>query len=277
MFTLVGTLLCLGKQIFAFKTEKKRYEQLIRDNQNSSGENAVPTERALITGTGETETVSPKKVVSTDMPALQTQQSDLDEDSVADEQKAHIKFSNKADNDDLMQIEDQNEHKKGSVPTTIKAHDVSSIIDRFDSVDNGDKTLQQVHGMFDQSKNVTPTMSRLRQTSQQTSDLRLEEDLDSSNKAANVPKESAKHKRIQSAVTTTGLMSNGAEDLAEDVNQKVRAVAQTPEGESSEYDSSLQQKSSKKTTSKKSKAVVEDLIQDIYSEENLEDYDSPEQ
>lgn len=79
-FTLVGTLFCLGKQIFAFKTEKKRYEQLIRDNQNSSGENAMPTERALITATDEHKTASPNKVVSTDMPALQTQQSDEDED-----------------------------------------------------------------------------------------------------------------------------------------------------------------------------------------------------
>lgn len=211
LLTLVGTVLCLGKQIFAFKTEKKRYEQLIRDNQSSSGENPMPTERALI-GTEGANTVSPKKVVSTDMPALNTQQSDEEEDdfnaSVADERKSDmkIKISKQADNDDIMQIEDQSKNdmnKKGSVPTTTKAHDVSSIIDRFDSVDNGDRTLQQVHGMFDQGKqSSTPAMSRLRQGSQQTSDLRLEEDMDYDNKDIDqvrdhmLTKESSKHKRI---------------------------------------------------------------------------------
>lgn len=97
----------------------------------------------------------------------------------------------------------------------------------------------------------------------------------SNNKAASLPKESGKHKRIQSAVTTTGLMSGAADDLAEEVPSKTRAVAQTPEAESSEYDSSLQHKSAAKS-SKKSKAIVEDLIQDIYSEDNLENFDSPD-
>ena len=48
--TLVATLFCLGKQIFAFKTEKKRYEQLVRDAQPPSGDDdgVMPTERALI-------------------------------------------------------------------------------------------------------------------------------------------------------------------------------------------------------------------------------------
>jgi len=51
--TLVGTLFCLGKQIFAFKTEKKRYEQLVRENNNQPGsvtaEGVMPTERHLMT------------------------------------------------------------------------------------------------------------------------------------------------------------------------------------------------------------------------------------
>lgn len=45
-----------------------------------------------------------------------------------------------------MQIEDQDRRdeiltKKSIKPHTTKAHDVSSIMDRFDSVDHGDKTL----------------------------------------------------------------------------------------------------------------------------------------
>ena len=63
LLTLVGTLMCLGKQVFAFRSEKRRYEQLIKDGGKSPtqkptsakvGPDAGPlhTERALITDAG---------------------------------------------------------------------------------------------------------------------------------------------------------------------------------------------------------------------------------
>jgi len=83
----------------------------------------------------------------------------------------------------LLQIEDQDAHlnlSKKSKPHG-KVNDVSSIIDRFDSVDHADKTLQQMNGLFDdkQSK-ATPAMSRLgKRESGVQSEMRLEEeDLD---------------------------------------------------------------------------------------------------
>ena len=59
--------------------------------------------------------------------------------------------------------------------------DASSITDKFDSMDHGDKTLQQVHGLFDDKQsNATPAMSSLnRHESGVSSEIRLEEeDLD---------------------------------------------------------------------------------------------------
>ena len=54
LVTLVATVLCLAKQICAFKTEKKRYEQLVREQSSEhhqapqADDLAVPTERALM-------------------------------------------------------------------------------------------------------------------------------------------------------------------------------------------------------------------------------------
>jgi len=49
-----------------------------------------------------------------------------------------------------LQIEDQDAHLNHSKKSKTGGKvDVSSIIDKFDSVDQADRTLQQMNGLFD--------------------------------------------------------------------------------------------------------------------------------
>lgn len=214
--TLVATLFCLGKQIFAFKTEKKRYEQLVRDNQNR--EEVMPTERALITNDDAKPTHalddSPKRNIESRM------RSSMNVDS-NDDKPLELKFSKEKienDHEDFLQIEDQDEKggvstKKSFKPPTGKAQDVSSIMEKFDSVDHGDKTLKEVRNLFDDKTSratpkATPTPPNLKIFDATTKSAKF---VDESYNMVNL-KEKPEHKRVQSAVTTCGLMSSHAPD-----------------------------------------------------------------
>ena len=177
LLTLVGTLLCLGKQVFAFRSEKRRYEQLIKDGGKGSGsptqktsasakvepDAALPTERALITEAGgkkDDDAVSPRKVISTDMPAMQLCQTDEDNGLQAE---IPVAKKNARAAAEFMQIEDQGEEGSGALAKQSKKKqqrapqgDVSPVEASASVIDDQivDNTLGEVtNNMFDkQSK-----------------------------------------------------------------------------------------------------------------------------
>lgn len=285
-------------------------------------EGVLPTERGLIARSNSPTCEDPKRVIATDMPAFRNEETQQDsqeqENSEETEQQVEIKFPHDGDNnEDLLQIEDQDAHlnlSKKSKPHG-KVNDVSSIIDRFDSVDHADKTLQQMNGLFDdkQSK-ATPAMSRLgKRESGVQSEMRLEEeDLDACRNQIvdHLNQEKTTHKRIQSAVTTVGLVSSEAADEAIEIPSKAaqkkkkgkqekkrgkqekkkdQQVTQNLQDQSSAATSTAGAVKSEKpketipviqpeTQAVRKTDAVEDMIQDLYSEDNLEgleDYNSP--
>lgn len=110
------------------------------------------TERGLITH-DDAKPIASNKVMATDMPALADMQTENDDDVIESPSKANrlenldLKLA-KNDSDSVMQIEDQdimgkstNKSRMTGKPMSGKNQDVSSIIDKFDSVDDNDKTI----------------------------------------------------------------------------------------------------------------------------------------
>lgn len=72
----------------------------------------------------------------------------------------------KNDSDSVMQIEDQdimgkstNKSRMTGKPMSGKNQDVSSIIDKFDSVDDNDKTIQKMQNLFEPAMPTTSSMT----------------------------------------------------------------------------------------------------------------------
>lgn len=119
VLTLAATLFCLGKQILALKTEKRRYEQLLKDNNDNepsdNNDPVAPTERALMSKDEDKPAGnSPSKQVATDQPALQNLETHEEEDNSppSSEIKKNpssdvLKFESESPNNDFLHIQDQ--------------------------------------------------------------------------------------------------------------------------------------------------------------------------
>lgn len=113
LLTLIATVLCLSKQVFALRSEKRRYDQLVKDGKSPTQKNdqpdaVMPTERALITEANDPakkeEDASPRRVIATDMPALQSCQTEENDTNLDRQMKPKREPSG-----DFLQIEDQGE------------------------------------------------------------------------------------------------------------------------------------------------------------------------
>lgn len=150
----------------------------------------VPTERALITNDDSKPTTtrnatneSPKRIIGTNMPALYSADTDQDD---ACEKPLEIKFPkqptcNERDQEDFLQIEDQDKNeelttktKKSIKAPTGRAQDLS-VIDKFNSVDYGDKTIADVRGLFDGGTSRTTPKLTPAQTTPVASRMQINE------------------------------------------------------------------------------------------------------
>jgi len=164
---------------------------------------------------------------------------------------------------------------------------VSSIMEKFDSVDHGDKTLKEVRNLFDDKTSratpkATPTPPNLKLFEATTKSAKF---VDESYNMVNL-KEKPENKRVQSAVTTCGLTSHAPDDSAFEVPHKSHKKQKQKKLKKSEVSRQTSKTDSNATEpitplnggEVQNKNDVEDMIQDLYSQDDIdaEDYDSPE-
>lgn len=277
LLTLVGTILCLAKQVFALRNEKKRYDQLAKSGRSptakaTDNDTVMATERALITQTDPVkmdEASSPRRAIATDMPALHTLQTEED---------MHKPVRLPVQDDDILQIEDQGGRgalsTKSGRNTGKSKNDVSPISggnDDHSANRSFDRDLQALssknkrQGGLEEELETPSTTKKKRRSNRKNRQTGLREDAGqrAADQAEPEARESAKPKKNQKKAKAAKQAQQKAhgdgEELAGSGNSDLAQVLAPPEA----------------NRGIKSERARVESINDLYDEDIAATYKSP--